>query len=420
VFTRLAGNVAGELYHTPAPERLARLVVESSFRVVKPLDMDDPGCGLGHTSHLNENNSYLLEGETLQIRSITLLLAAGLALSLAAGSLAAQETSPVRVVMPVESGLSEQLLLSGTLTARQDANLSSRAAGLVSELLVDIGDQVEKGQPLLRLDPALARHELSQRTATAHAAKVARDEAQRQVDEAEKLAGQKLFPQTELELRRAALAQAGATLEQAEAAAAQQQEILTRHTLTAPFSGVIAGRSTDIGEYVSLGTPVLQLVAPAPLLLDVQVPQEYYPALPRLQRITVRADIAPEREFAATLISAVPVGDATARSFQARVQLEDDGELLPGTSAAATFHFQQGNGAIMVVPPDALLRHPDGNFSLFTVRDSTAWRHVITVGRSNEQGVEILSGLPAGEPVVIRGNEILRDGQAVRITNTQD
>lgn len=348
------------------------------------------------------------------------LMAAALAVAVPPGLVLAQEASPVRVAMPVERGLSEQLLLSGTLTPRQDANLSSRTAGLVSELLVDIGDQVEKGQALLRLDPALARHELSQRTANAHAAKVARDEAQRQVDEAEKLAGQKLFPQTELELRRATLAQANATLEQAEAAAAQQQEILTRHTLTAPFAGVIAARTTDIGEYVSLGTPVLQLVAPAPLLLDVQVPQEYYPALPRLQRIEVRPDLAPDQTFAATLISAVPVSDTAARSFLARLQVEEDGDLLPGTSATAKFYFEQGNGRVRVVPPDALLRHPDGNFSLFTVREGKAYRHVVRVGRSNEQGVEILEGLPSGEPVVIRGNEVLADGQPVRVTGAQE
>lgn len=349
-----------------------------------------------------------------------LLPALAAALSMAPAFTLAQDASPVRVTMPVERGLSEQLLLSGSLTAQQDANLSARAAGLVSELLVDVGDQVEKGQPLLRLDPALARHELAQRKATAHAATVSRDEAQRQVDEAVKLAGQKLFPQTELDLRRAALAGAEATLEQAEASAALQQEMLTRHTLTAPFDGVIAARSTDVGEYVSLGTPVLQLVAPAPLLLDVQMPQEYYPALPRLKRIEVRPGLSPTETVNATLISAVPVSDATARSFLARLQIEGDGELLPGTSASATFFFEQANGGVLVVPPDALLRHPDGNFSVFTVRDGVANRHVVTLGRSNEQGVEILSGLPAGEPVVIRGNEILREGQAVRVTDEAD
>ena len=332
----------------------------------------------------------------------------------------AQDTSPVEVVVPVERGLTEQLLLSGSLTAQQDAALSSRAAGLVAELLVDVGDQVQQGQPLLKLDTALAGHELTQRQATVHAVEVQRNEALRQVSEAEQLAGKQLFPQTELALRRADLARSEATLEQARAAFSAQKEMLARHVLTAPFSGVIAARSADVGEYVSLGTPVLQLVSPEPLLLDVQMPQEYYTALDDLQSIEVRSDLDPGAKLQATLIAAIPVTDMAARSFLIRLQVDGAKQLLPGTSANAVFHFEQGNGGVSVVPPDALLRHPDGNFSLFTVRDGKAWRQVVKIGRSNEAGVEILDGLPKGEPVVVRGNEILRDGQPVRMLERQD
>ncbi|MEM1412428.1 MAG: efflux RND transporter periplasmic adaptor subunit [Pseudomonadota bacterium] len=327
----------------------------------------------------------------------------------------AQEASPVRVATPEERGLTEQLLLTGTLTARQDANLSSRSEGLVAELLVDVGDQVTRGQPLLMLDAALAGHELAQRAATRNAAKVLRDDAQRQVREAELLAEQQLFPQTELEQRRAALAQYEAAFAQAEAAYNQQQEVLDRHTLTAPFDGVIAARSTDVGEYVSLGTPVLQLVALDPLLLDVQIPQEYYPALERLGTIAVQPDLEPGRELTARLLAAVPVGDAAARSFQARLQVEGGDHLLPGTSAQVTLNFSSPDERVFVVPPDALLRHADGNYSVFTVRENTAFRRLVSIGRSNELGVEILNGLDSMEPVVVRGNEILRDGQAVRV-----
>lgn len=318
--------------------------------------------------------------------------------------------------MPMKQGLSEQLSLSGTLTPRNDASLSSRAAGLVSELFVDVGDEVVRGQALLQLDQSVSEHELAQRRAAQRVAQAARDEAARQVAEAERLADEKLFPQTEVELRRAALAQAEASLVQAQAAFRQQREVLSRHTLTAPFDGVIAARLTDIGEYVALGTPVLQLVALSPLLLDVQVPQEYYPALSRLGDIVVRADVEPDRDVAATLLAAVPVSDASTRSFQVRLQLESGEQLLPGTSASATFYFEGANGSVYVVPPDALLRHPDGNFSLFTVREGKAVRHSVQLGRGNEQGVEVLGGLPVDEPVIVRGNEILRDGQSVRIT----
>ena len=111
----------------------------------------------------------------------------------------------------------------------------------------------------------------------------------------------------------------------------------------------------------------------------------------------------------------MPIGDVSARSFQLRLKLDSSAALLPGTSASATFYFQGTGDAVYVVPPDALLRHADGKFSVFTVRDNRASRHSVTVGRSSEDGVEITGGLPADAPVVIRGNEILKDGQTGRV-----
>lgn len=328
----------------------------------------------------------------------------------------AQDSVPVSVATPQEQGLSEQLQLSGSLTAQHNANLSSRTAGLVAEMLVDAGSVVRQGQPLLKLDNALANHQLAQQRAAVNAAEVLQTERQRLVTEAEQLTAQQLFPQTELALRRAALAEAQAMHQQAKASFQQQQEIVSRHTLTAPFSGVIAQRSTEVGEWVALGTPVLQLVSLTPLLLDVQVPQEYFAALSALRRIEVHADMLPGEKLSAKLLATVPVGSSSARSFLARLEVTDEQQaLLPGTSASATFYFERDDATVLVVPPDALLRHPDGNFSLFAIRDNKAYRHNVTLGRSSEQGVEILSGLPKGQAVVVRGNETLRDGQAVRV-----
>ncbi|MBU2072178.1 MAG: efflux RND transporter periplasmic adaptor subunit [Gammaproteobacteria bacterium] len=336
--------------------------------------------------------------------------------ALVATPVTANDAVPVRVVMPQQQALSQQLVLSGSLTAQQDASLSSRIAGLVAQVLVDAGSLVSQGQALLQLDTSLAQHELAQRRAALNAARVQQAEAQRLVDEARQLTQQQLFPQTELSLRQAALARADAELQQASAALALQQEILARHTLTAPFAGVIVRRYTDSGEWLALGAPVLQLVSLTPLLLDVQVPQEYFAALPALQRLEVRSDLQPEQSLSAQLVAAVPVADASARSFLARLQVNDPQHaLLPGSSATASLYFARDDASVLVIPSDALLRHPDGNFSVFSIRDNTAQRHNVKLGRVSAQGVEVLSGLPAEQPVVIRGNETLRDGQPVRI-----
>ena len=331
----------------------------------------------------------------------------------------AQDTVPVQVVQPNQQALTQQLVLSGRLTAQQDASLSARTAGLVALLLVDAGAAVSKGQPLLKLDSTLAEHELAQQQAALKAARVREAEAQRLLTEAEQLIARQLFPQSELSLRRATLAQAQADTARAEAALALQHERVTRHTLTAPFAGVVARRFADVGEWLNLGDPVLQLVSLSPLLLDLHVPQEYFSELNSLRRVDVMPDLLPGQQFDAVLVATVPVSNAGARSFLARFSVNTKQQpLLPGTSAAATLYFERGGSTVLVVPPDALLRHPDGNFSLFSIDDNLARRHLVQLGQSSEQGIEILSGLPQGQPVVVRGNETLRDGQAVRVVSS--
>ncbi|MDX1678179.1 efflux RND transporter periplasmic adaptor subunit [Arsukibacterium sp.] len=347
-----------------------------------------------------------------------------LLLSMVSAQAQAQDKQPVpvRVAMPAAQTVGQQLQLTGTLTARQHARLSARTDGLVSRVRVDAGDKVSEGQVLLELDPALATEQLKQLQAAAQVTAADLTETARLVNEAEQLTLQKLFPQTELELRQANYARAKALHQQAQAAVAQQQEVLARHKLIAPFAGVIAAKLTDAGEWVSLGTPVLELVALSPLHLDVQMPQEHFQTLDQLQQIKVQSDMQPGTELQANIIATVPVIDASARSFLVRLQLQQSSQLqlLPGTSASATFNMTTRSEHSVVVPADAILRHPDGSFSVFIVRDNTAYRRLVTVGRRNGKEVEVEDGLTADEAVVIRGNETLRDGQPVNIVSAQD
>lgn len=349
---------------------------------------------------------------------------------------AAQETVPVTVIMPEQQNVGQQLTLTGTLTARQHARLSARTDGLVSRVLVDAGDNVSAGQVLLELDPALAKQQLQQLQAASLVTQAELAETGRLVTEAKQLTSQQLFPQTELALRQANMARAAALHQQAQAALAHQQEVLARHQLIAPFAGVIAAKLTDAGEWVNLASPVLELVALSPLYLDIQMPQEHFQTLTNLQQVKVRSDMLPDAELSADIVAAVPVIDASARSFLVRLALaqpaqnqtaqhsnaavEKDLQLLPGTSASATFNMATRGESNVTVPADAILRHPDGSFSVFSVQDNIAYRRLVTLGRRIGEGIEVQAGLPVGEAVVIRGNETLRDGQQVSITPAQN
>lgn len=330
--------------------------------------------------------------------------------------------TPVSVISPEKSKVSDNLTLSGTLTAEKQAMLSPRVDGLVSSVLVDAGSKVKKGELLLELDPALSKQVLNQAKAATAEAQAARNEAQRLVDEAEGLREKNYISASENASRLSNLKLTEAALMAAKAAEASALEELTRHRLPAPFSGVISAKLTEVGEWVNRGTTVLELVATNKVRLDVKVPQERFSEINRQNAVEVIPDVFPDKRFKGTINAIVPVSDPQARAFLVRILIDTgDISLLPGTSAKAIIGLNdnQQNQQRIIIPRDALLLHPDGGYSVFVVKDGIAKRHKVSIGNQSSQGVTILSGITLDDSVVTRGNEVLRDGQNVTIVDSE-
>ena len=198
---------------------------------------------------------------------------------LAVAALPALAAVPVRVMQPRAADFGEQFQLTGTLTADRAAGLSPRVDGLVREVKVDAGDRVEAGQLLVQLDDAVARHTLARVRAEAAEAEATAAEAQRLLDEGRRLAADKFIPASQVGTLEARLSQARAAADSARAAVAEQQELVRRHALPAPFAGVVSAKHAEAGEWVQRGDTVLDLVATDRVRLDLQVPQERFAAL---------------------------------------------------------------------------------------------------------------------------------------------
>jgi RND family efflux transporter MFP subunit len=324
------------------------------------------------------------------------------------------------------SDVVEELRLSGTLSSEQRAGLSPRVDGLVATVLVDAGDKVRAGDAVLKLDATLAEAVQRRVDADAAQARASRDEAKRRVEEARKLVPQQTLPKTELEARVAALELAEAALDSAQASAREQAELVRRHILEAPFDGVITAKYAEAGEWVARGDAVLDLVSLDVVRLDVQAPQEVFASLRDDTPVQLIPDAFPDTVLDARITARVPVGGGSgARTFLVRVvALEANPVLFPGTSATATFRLAGIGATAVQLPRDALLRHPDGGFSVFVIdtdgTQSVVRRRQIRVGRDSGDTVEVLSGVKADQSVVARGNETLRDGETVRVLAAQD
>ena len=207
---------------------------------------------------------------TLSVRKLCFIFGLSITSSLSA------QTTAVDVFYPKPSTAYKTLKLTGTVEAAQNADLASLQAGVIEQLFVEVGDKVSKGQKLLALDATLAKLTLAETKASVDSSKVSLAEAKRLYQEVLALSKQQVVAQTLINERKAAVAAANAELARQTASLARQTELVNRHTLYAPFAGVIASRNADLGEWVTQQTSVFNLVEQDKLRLALAVPQEYY------------------------------------------------------------------------------------------------------------------------------------------------
>jgi len=341
----------------------------------------------------------------------------------------AQETAvPVEVIVARKTTeQTRDLSLTGTVTAKRRARLSSRTSGLVMALNVDAGSAVKEGDVLITLDTRMAEITLQLIRAEIEQAKIEKAEAERRVDEIRELARKGGFPKSQAETLKSTLSISEANLKQLELRQSEQLEIIERHQLVAPFDGVISRKLSEAGEWVTTGTAVLELVEMQQPWFDVQVPQGSLGPLNRAEQASVNLDAFPGRWFPSEIAVTVPVKDAVSRTFLTRLQLRDsEGLATPGMSGTVKISYRSADSDSVQVPRDAIVRFADGSAKVWVVqqeggadRGNVQSQLVKTAGRLAEV-IEVVDGLTGGELVVVRGNEALQEGQVVTVRSQGD
>jgi len=336
----------------------------------------------------------------------------------------APEPVPVEVVTVAPGPVEETVTNSqaGTVRARKRAKLSPEVGGTVVAIPFREGQRVFKGAVVLRLDDSLQRAELTlaereletasaqQEQACLAAERAAREKERIARLALEGIASQDLLDQTTSQADRTAAAceAAGAGVERARAAVALAHTKVDKAVLRAPFDGIVAEVSAEVGEWVSPSPPAL----PIPPVVDILDPDSIYISAPMdevdsaqiasQQPARVTVDSYRGRNFTARVVRVAPYVldvEAQNRTVEIEVELENmdtSRRLLPGTSADVEVILQEKQD-VLRVPTQALL---EGNRVLVVENGRLATRDVET-GLSNWDFTEIVSGLRAGDEIVV-------------------
>lgn len=273
---------------------------------------------------------------------------------------AAAQTPTPAPAAPVIDRSGEVLNASGYITARRMATVSAEITGRITEVLIEEGMAVDKGQVIARLDDELARVDLQlaeagQRSAAAAIVSVQANlaEARRQLTRAEGLIDQNFITEAELTNRRsqvealeADLTRLQADLNVARLQVDRAREQLEDHTVVAPFAGVIVNKAAQPGEIVSpisagggfTRTGIGTIVDMDSLEIEVDVNESYIGRVSDDQRVRATLDAYPDWQIPASVIAIIPTADRNKATVRVRIALlEKDPRILPDMGVKVAF-----------------------------------------------------------------------------------
>jgi len=301
-------------------------------------------------------------------------------------------TVPVRLrtVPRIESAV-------GTIRATHEAAVASKVLARVVEVNVQAGQRVEKNQVLVRLDDADLRARLEQTRAAVEAARARRDRAQIDYDRIKRLYEQAAASKTEYDQATIALRAAEAELERARHAQREAETILDYATIRSPFDGVVIDKLVEPGDTVRPGQVLLRLYDPSRMQLVARVRESLTRRLAVGQTIGVSID-ALHLQCEGRISEIVPEAEAASRTFSVKVT----GPCPPGVYSGMFGRLQipLDPEQVLVIPRNAVRRV--GQLDLVdVVTGGRVQRRAVQLGRHFDNDVEVLSGLRAGERVVV-------------------
>ena len=324
----------------------------------------------------------------------------------------------------------------GTLRAVRGADISAEVAGVVDSVPFTSGSNVKQGEPLLSLRSSddLARLNSLKANADLAEGNYTRDQA---------LLEAQAISQAQLD-------NTAAVLKSAKAQVAEQQALLNKKNITAPFAGTLGVRNVDVGQYLQPGTKIVTLQTLDPIFVDFFVPQQALSQIAPGQKVDASSDTFPGLKFEGEISAIDAKVDADTRNVQVRATLKNpQHKLLPGMYA--NVNIDAGKGAkYLTVPLNSVTFNPYGEtvFVLTTAEQYKAEQDAkakaegtaptpaaaggppqpegkqlvskqvfVSVGPTRGDQVAILKGLKVGDVVVTSGQLKLQNGTAVEVNN---
>lgn len=359
----------------------------------------------------------------------------------------------VKLATSEARSLTRMVSAPGTLAADEQATLSFKVAGRLSEQKVDLGSAIRKGQLVAQLETTEFKVRLEQaeaalqqarvriglppqgdddriqteNTALVRQARAVLEESNANLERTKQLVNQGIQSQAELDRAESAYKVADSRYQDAveevrnrqavllqrrsELAIARQQLVET--SLYAPFNGAVRERRASLGEFLASGAPVMTIVRIHPLRLRVEVPEREAPGIRLGQTVRVTVEGESGESHSGRIARLSPAFQEQSRTLIIEAEVDNQqGKLRPGSFAKAEIQTSSTADFVMV-PADAIVTFA-GIQKVFTVKDGKAAETSVVVGRRSDDWV-VVEGLPANTQVVLAPGNLV-SGQPVTVS----
>jgi membrane fusion protein (multidrug efflux system) len=312
----------------------------------------------------------------------------------------ANRSAPGVVVDYAKFGTVEEVFQAvGSARAKQSVEIVPSSDGRVEAILFASGDEVTRGQVLLRLEDRAELAALKESQATLN-------ETIRALDRANRLRESGNAAESFSDQARAAFQRAEAQFDLA-------QKDLQDRVVTAPFGGTVSFKQVDIGDRVTTTTIVTTIDDLSAIEVNFRVPEIFYNKVSIGQSARARTSVFPDRVFEGRVTQIGTRIDESSRSFDVRVTIPNKNYNLPSGLFMTVELVLETRNSILI--PETAIVPEAGAAYAYVVEDSTVSRRNIEIGLRRDGEAEIISGVEDGEAVIVRGVQKVRDGADVRI-----
>ncbi|MDR3748623.1 MAG: efflux RND transporter periplasmic adaptor subunit [Acidobacteriota bacterium] len=286
----------------------------------------------------------------------------------------------------------------GTVQAEQVAAVTARVVANVIEMRVTAGQRVTNGETLVVLDDRDLRHRVEQAQDAVRSAEATLAQAQSDYKRDKPLFDQQVITAYDFEHTQTNLKTAEANYHRFQQAAREAEVNLSYAIIRSPFAGVVIDKLANLGDMAAPGKPLLSMYEQDRLWLEANVPEDLMSHIRLNELLTLRID-ALNREMRGRIVQVVPSSDPASRSVVTRVHLSETKDILPGMFGRLLLPLKSEE--VLAVPASALIRA--GQLAMVdVVQEARLERRTVQLGRAIGDQFEVLSGLAAGETIVIR------------------